>query len=83
MPPLIAQVEFVKEDVMRVVALVVALSQFTWAFAPLTFGVLRISFDTQMGSESFLFLVAAVLQAMAIAVFLLGRVSRPTSPVPA
>ena len=37
LPPLIAQVEFVKEDVMRVVALVVALSQFTWAFAPLTF----------------------------------------------
>ena len=79
LPPLIAQIEFVREDVMRVVALVVALSQFTWAFAPLTFGMLRVSFDARTGSESFLFLVAAFLQAMAIAVFLLGRASRPTS----
>ena len=41
MPPLIAQVEFVKEDVPRVVALVVAIGQATYAFAPAVFGLVR------------------------------------------
>ena len=41
MPPLIAQVEFVKEDVPRVVALVVAIGQATYAFAPAAFGLIR------------------------------------------
>lgn len=40
LPPLIAQVEFVKEDVARVVALIVALSQGLWALAPAAFAVL-------------------------------------------
>jgi uncharacterized membrane protein len=34
LPPLIAQVEFVKDDVSRVVALVVSIGQATYAFAP-------------------------------------------------
>ena len=41
MPPLIAQVEFVKDDVPRVVALVVAIGQATYAFAPAAFGFIR------------------------------------------
>src|SRR6266852_4359103 len=34
LPPLIAQVEFVKDDVPRVVALILAVAQATYAFAP-------------------------------------------------
>ena len=41
MPPLIAQVEFVKDDVPRVVALIVAIGQATYAFAPAAFGLIR------------------------------------------
>ena len=41
MPPLIAQVEFVKDDVPRVVALMVAIGQATYAFAPAVFGLIR------------------------------------------
>ena len=41
LPPLIAQVEFVKEDVPRVVPMIVAIGQGTYAFAPAAFGLLR------------------------------------------
>ncbi|MDF3810440.1 MULTISPECIES: MFS transporter [Rhodopseudomonas] len=41
LPPLIAQVEFVKADVPRVVPLIVAIGQATYAFAPATFGLIR------------------------------------------
>ena len=41
LPPLIAQVEFVADDVARVVALIVTVSQGTYAFAPVVFGLLR------------------------------------------
>ena len=41
LPPLIAQVEFVKDDVARVVPLIVAISQGAYAFAPAAFGVIR------------------------------------------
>jgi len=41
LPPLIAQVEFVGDDVPRVVALIVAISQGTYAFAPGVFGMIR------------------------------------------
>lgn len=40
MPPLIAQIEFVPEDVPRVVALIVAIAQGAYSFAPATFGVI-------------------------------------------
>lgn len=77
LPPLIAQVEFVKEDVARVVPLVVAISQGSFAFAPLVFGLIR-EFAPQFGMVSAsaapaLFLVAALIQALAIAAFLMGR----------
>jgi MFS family permease len=41
LPPLIAQAEFVEEDGRRVVALIVAISQATYAFAPVVFGIIR------------------------------------------
>ena len=51
MPPLIAQVEFVKDDVPRVVALVVAIGQATYAFAPAAFGLIR-EFAAQDGGAA-------------------------------
>ncbi len=41
LPPLIAQIEFVKEDVPRVVPLIIAIGQATYAFAPASFGLIR------------------------------------------
>jgi MFS transporter len=69
LPPLIAQVEFVKDDVGRVVALVVAIGQAVYAFAPAAFGLIR-QFASQEGA---VFMAAALIQACAIATLLLGR----------
>src|SRR3546814_16482684 len=44
LPPLIAQVEFVTDDVQRMVALIVAIAQGTYAFEPATL-VLTREFD--------------------------------------
>lgn len=79
LPPLIAQTEFAKEDVGRVVALIVATGQATYAFAPVFFGLVRVTFDgsaSVAGAAPHLFLAVALVQAAAIAGFLLGR--RPT-----
>jgi hypothetical protein len=77
LPPLIAQVEFVKEDVPRVVALIVAFGQATYAFAPATFGlVLSASAPAgaRIGSGTSVFLLAvAAVQGIAILCFLGGR----------
>jgi Major Facilitator Superfamily len=77
LPPLIAQVEFVKEDVPRVVPMIVAIGQGTYAFAPSAFGLIR-EFAPQLGALAtgaapYLFIAAAAIQGAAIAVFLLGR----------
>jgi Major Facilitator Superfamily len=69
LPPLIAQVEFVKEDVSRVVALVFAIGQAIYAFAPAAFGLIR-QFAPQ---ESAVFFAAALIQMCAIGALLLGR----------
>jgi hypothetical protein len=68
LPPLIAQVEFVKEDVARVVPLIVATGQATYAFAPAVFGLIR-----EFAPGPTLFIAAAAIQALTIAVFLIGR----------
>ncbi len=79
LPPLIAQVEFVAADVARAVALTVAMSQATYAFAPLTFGLIRVAFDggaatgAGVGAAPEVFLAAALVQALAIGAFLAGR----------
>ncbi|MBL8323703.1 MAG: MFS transporter [Rubrivivax sp.] len=77
LPPLIAQVEFAKEDVPRVVALIVAFGQATYAFAPATFGLVlsaTAGAGAQIGSGTFhFFLAVAAVQGIAILCFLAGR----------
>lgn len=67
LPPLIAQVEFEKADVARVVPLIVALSQATYALAPALFGIVRTL------SAPMVFVLALTIQAVAVAAFLYGR----------
>jgi len=70
LPPLIAQVEFSRAEVQRVVPLIVAIGQGTYAFAPAAFGWLR----TLSPAEGMpVFVAAALMQTAAIALFLLGR----------
>jgi hypothetical protein len=77
LPPLIAQREFVKDDVSRVVALIVGIAQAAYAFAPATFGLLREIAPTVPGatapSASGVFAAAALAQGLAICAFLAGR----------
>ena len=68
MPPLIAQVEFVKDDVPRVVALVVAIGQATYSFAPAAFGLVR-----ELSNGTYVFAAAALVYLLGIGVLLLGR----------
>jgi hypothetical protein len=77
LPPLIAQVEFVADDVPRVVALIVAISQGAYAFAPVVFGMIREFTPSAAGADSGaapgFFVVAAIVQGLAICSFLAGR----------
>jgi MFS family permease len=70
LPPLIAQVEFAKEDVPRVVALIIAIAQATYAFAPAVFGFIRELTGETAGAAPWVFVLAALIQVMAIAAFL-------------
>ena len=75
LPPLIAQVEFVKDDVQRVVALIVAIAQAAFAFAPAAFGLIR-DLAPQHGSAGaapYVFVGAALVQVLAIGAFMAGR----------
>lgn len=80
LPPLIAQVEFVKDDVVRAVALVVGMAQAAFAFAPATFGLIRAFAptlaDTPAGADPYVFVAAALFQCLAIAAFLAGRLRK-------
>jgi MFS family permease len=86
LPPLIAQVEFVKDDVARVVALVVAIGQATYAFAPVTFGLVRVAFvqdaEAVDSAAPMVFAAAAAIQVLAVAVFLFGRARMADESVP-
>ncbi len=73
LPPLIAQAEFDKADVARVVPLIVALSQGLYAFAPAVFGAIR---ALPGHSSTLVFVTAAILQVLAIAAFFAGRQRR-------
>ena len=77
LPPLIAQVEFDKEDVQRVVSLIVAMGQATYAFAPAVFGLIRTmapAVPLQASTDgTLLYAIAAAVQLAAIACFLAGR----------
>ena len=77
LPPLIAQVEFVPDDVPRVVSLIVAASQAAYSFAPAAFGLIR-EFAPAAGSADaaaapLVFAAAGLGQLLAIAAFLSGR----------
>jgi hypothetical protein len=77
LPPIIAQAEFVKEDVARVVPLIVAIGQASYAFAPAVFGLIReFAAPADAASASAvpgLFIAAALIQGSAIAALLIGR----------
>ncbi len=73
LPPLIAQVEFVKDDVLRAVALIVGLAQGGYAVAPAAFGLIRELTQTAPGEAPWLFAAAALVQGLAIVAFLAGR----------
>ncbi|MFY9958287.1 MFS transporter [Bradyrhizobium sp.] len=77
LPPLIAQTEFVGEDVQRVVALIVAISQAAYSFAPAIFGLIREFTPAAGGSApsaaASFYVVAALIQGLAIFAFLAGR----------
>lgn len=61
---------------MRVVALIVAISQGAYAVAPAVFGLVR-----QVGSDQLIFVAASAIQVLAIAAYLLGRRSIQTPGV--
>jgi hypothetical protein len=77
LPPLIAQQEFAHAEVARVVALIIAIAQATYAFAPAVFGALLQASaggaaHIGRGDHTFLLAVAGV-QVLAIGCFVLGR----------
>ncbi|CAN5507316.1 MFS transporter [soil metagenome] len=80
LPPLIAQTEFAADDVPRVVPLIVAIGQAAYAFAPAVFGLIRelAPGGGAAGAAPWLFVTAAIIQALAIAAFLTGRRGRQT-----
>jgi lipid-A-disaccharide synthase-like uncharacterized protein len=77
LPPLIAQAEFAAADVQRVVALIVATAQATYAFAPALFGALLVATGgvaPRIGhGASALLIAVAAAQLLAIGCFLAGR----------
>lgn len=78
LPPLIAQTDFPVKDVPRVVALIVAIGQGTYAFAPALFGMLQSASSAggtvSLGSDSRAFFATAMMiQLAAAGVFLAGR----------
>jgi len=77
LPPLIAQVEFVKADLARVVALIVALAQASYAFAPALLGWVLSATSAGApqlaGNSAPFFLLVAAVQGLALLSFLAGR----------
>jgi MFS family permease len=74
MPPLIAQTEFAKADVVRVVALMTAVAQASFAFAPAVFGMIRdVTAVDGSATVPVLFVTAAGFQVAAAVAFLVGR----------
>lgn len=76
LPPLIAQVEFVEEDVPRVAALIVAIAQGGYAISPAFFGLVREFAPAGPGSPGaapMVYAATALVQCLAIGAFLWGR----------
>ena len=76
LPPLIAQAEFPRVDVARVVALVFAFSQAVFASAPAVFGLLRDTADAGWAPV----LAAAVVQVGAAVTVLAAQAPRVSGP---
>lgn len=77
LPPLIAQTEFSREQTARVIALMVAISQATYAFAPASFGLVRSVFAEPSQAIAAIVIAAVVVQGLAILAFYTGVVTRP------
>ncbi|SEO07925.1 MULTISPECIES: MFS transporter [unclassified Pseudomonas] len=77
LPPLIAQTEFSREQTARVIALMVAISQATYAFAPAFFGLVRSAFAVPSQAIAAIVIAAVVVQLLAILSFYKGVVTRP------
>ena len=77
LPPLIAQVEFVKADVTRVAALIVAIAQAGFAISPAFFALIREwnppAAGEAAGLAPALYATVAAVQCLAICVYLAGR----------
>ncbi len=77
LPPLIAQAEFARTDTPRVVALIVAMGQAGYAFAPAVFGLVRAAthedglFPAIEANAMFVCVIA--IKVLAIAAYLAGR----------
>jgi hypothetical protein len=76
LPPIIAQAEFEPADIPRVVALVTAINQAVFAFAP--FGVLH----DLTGNYAVAFSAAALFELMAAAMVLTGREMLKRAQIP-
>ena len=77
LPPLIAQVEFIQDDLPRAAALIIGIAQCGYAIAPACFGLIREfaspATSIASGEAPAVFAAAALLQGLAIAAFLAGR----------
>ena len=73
LPPLIVQKEFDRADVVTAVALIIAINQGVFAFAPAIIGALR---DTTANYQ-LPFALIALVQLLAASIILLGRSSAP------
>ncbi len=77
LPPAIAQADFAASDVSRVVALIVAIAQASYAFAPAIFGMLLYAgqpgSSSERGHAALLFAAAIAIQIAAAAMLLAGR----------
>jgi cyanate permease len=71
LPPLLVQQEFAAADVGKVVALIVAINQAVFAFAPAALGVIH----DVTGSYTPSFVLAAAIQMLSALVVLFGRAS--------
>lgn len=82
-PPLIAQSDFAPEDVSRVVALIVAIGQGTYAFAPAFFSLLQSTTrEGPVAMQSLFFAAAIGIQILAAAAYLAYRRPRMIARVP-
>jgi MFS transporter len=77
LPPLIAQVEFTKDDVTRAVPAIIGIAQATSAFGPMVFGLIRDLMvgcaGSTCGNAPLVFATAALIQFLACVCFLIGR----------